>query len=461
MLASGELGHRTRISARDEVGILAGAFNCMAELLERRQEEAARAAGEIRQAKDTLAAVIDASPVSIICADTSRRVVLWSRAAERTFGYSAEEAIGHLVKTVPPEGKAELQALHERALRGETLRDIELKRMRKDGSLVDIRAAAAPMYNVDGTVRGTAWAHEDITLRKKAEEQLRRLAHYDPLTGLPNRLSLQKELGRLLSGNARGRATAVALFDLDGFKDVNDTLGHSVGDQLLIEVGARLTGVAGGRFQVCRLGGDEFVVIVPNCGDPLAIGEIVNTMLTALAEPYEINDHVIHLAGSAGVAMTPADGETVDELVANADLALYQAKSDGGHTFRLYLPVLRAQAQARRGLDVALRRAFAEHEFELYFQPQIRLADNSVVGAEALLRWRHPERGILTPGVFIEALAVSSIATEVGKWVLRHEHRRSKRRCATVREMKEGPSSSAIRCRSQATASCCCQKQWW
>src|SRR5262249_18531951 len=148
----------------------------------------------------TLAAVIDASPVSIVCADTDRRIVLWSRAAERIFGYTAEEALGHVVKTVPLEGRAESQALHERALRGETLLDVEWRRMRKDGSLVDIRAAAAPMYNADGTVRGTAWAHEDITLRKKAEEQLRRLAHYDQLTGLPNRLSLQKELGRLMSG---------------------------------------------------------------------------------------------------------------------------------------------------------------------------------------------------------------------------------------------------------------------
>ena len=146
--------------------------------------------------------------------------------------------------------------------------------MRKDGSLVDVRVAAAPMYNLDGTVRGVAWAHEDVSDRKRAEEQLRRLAHYDQLTGLPNRLSLQKELGRLLAGNGHTRPTSIILFDLDGFKDVNDTLGHSTGDELLLEVGHRLISIAELRAEVglvSRLGGDEFVVVVPCCGDPRVV----------------------------------------------------------------------------------------------------------------------------------------------------------------------------------------------
>ena len=278
------------------------------------------------------------------------------------------------------------------------------------------------MYNPDGTVRSVAWAYEDVTDRRKAEEQLRRLAHYDQLTGLPNRLSLQKELGRLLSGERRGRPTSIALFDLDGFKDVNDTLGHSTGDELLIEVGHRLISIAEIRSDVglvSRLGGDEFVVVVPNCGDPLIVGEIVEMMLKRLSEPYTINEHVLHINASAGVAVAPNDGASVDELIANADLALYQAKSDGGRICRFFLPVLRAQAQARRGLDLELRRAFAENELELYFQPQIRLADEAVVGAEALLRWRHPVRGVLAPGAFIETLAESPISPDVGRWIIR------------------------------------------
>ena len=292
---------------------------------------------------------------------------------------------------------------------------MQVKRLRKDGSLVDVRIAAAPMRNPDGTVRGVAWAYEDITDRKRAEEQLHRLAHYDPLTGLPNRLTLQRELASLFGS---GWPVSVALFDLDGFKDVNDTLGHSTGDKLLVEVGRRLTEVAGDTGHVCRLGGDEFVVILAECGDPVVVGSLVNAMLRRLAEPYQVNDHVLHLGGSAGIAIAPNDGADGDELLSNADLALYQAKADGGRVYRFYLPVLRAQAQARRGLDAELRRAFEQDEFELYFQPQVSLADETVIGAEALLRWRHPVKGILAPGTFIETLADSAIAPGVGRWII-------------------------------------------
>ena len=421
-LAAGDLSHRSAVRTRDEVGALADNFNQMAVALERRDDEVRSAADELRQAKDTLAAVIDASPVAIVCSDVDRKLVLWSRGAEQIFGYAAAEVLGARTRLIPHGEEAVSQTLFDRAFKGETIRDVQLKRRRKDGTLVDVRVAAAPMYNLDGTVRGVAWAYEDITDRKKAEEQLRRLAHYDQLTGLPNRLSLQRELGRLLSGDRRDKPTSIALFDLDGFKDVNDTLGHSTGDELLIEVGQRLIGVAEMRSEVglvSRLGGDEFVAVAPNCGDPRVVSEIVEAMLKRLSEPYTINDHVMHIQASAGVAIAPNDGASVDELIANADLALYQAKSAGGRICRFFMPILRAQAQARRGLDIELRRAFAENEFELYFQPQIRLADEAVAGAEALLRWRHPQRGIVLPGTFIETLAESSIAPEVGKWIIK------------------------------------------
>jgi diguanylate cyclase (GGDEF)-like protein/PAS domain S-box-containing protein len=412
-LAAGALSHRSAVRTRDEVGNLADTFNRMATSLERRQDE-------VQRSNDTLSAVIDASPVAIVCSDLDRRIMLWSRAAEQLYGYTAEQTLGTPIKIVPPEGRAQSLALYERARNGESIREVEVRRRRQDGSFVDVRLAAAPMYHPDGSVRGVAWAHEDITDRKRAEEQLRRLAHYDPLTGLPNRLSLQKALEALLS-SAPDTPTSIALFDLDGFKDVNDTLGHSIGDQLLIEVGQRLiesTRRQGEHEQVFRLGGDEFVVIIPDCGDPRVVVGLVDTMLQRLAEPFRISEQALHLGGSAGVAIAPADGANVDDLIANADLALYQAKSDGGRTYRLFMPILRAQAQARRGLDLELRRAFAEQELELFFQPEIRLADRAVVGAEALLRWRHPQRGIVAPWAFIDTLADSSIAPEVGRWII-------------------------------------------
>jgi diguanylate cyclase (GGDEF)-like protein len=321
---------------------------------------------------------------------------------------------------VPADGVPESQFLFERAINGETYQNVELTRARKNGSLIQVRVAAAPMYNLDGTVRGVARAYEDITESKRAQEQLSRLAHYDPLTGLPNRLSLQKELGRLLADCDRS-PVAIALFDLDGFKDVNDTLGHSTGDQLLVEVCQRFIEVTDGLTRVakvCRLGGDEFVIIVPDCGDPRVIAEVVDLVLQRLKDPFDVNGNVLHLGSSAGIAFAPTDAAQADELIANADLALYQAKSEGGQTYRFFLPALRARAQARRGLGIELRRAYAENEFELHFQPQIRLADNAVVGAEALLRWRHPERGLIAPAAFIDALAECSIAPEVGRWII-------------------------------------------
>jgi diguanylate cyclase (GGDEF)-like protein/PAS domain S-box-containing protein len=430
-LAAGELSHRTAVRSQDEVGALATSFNAMAASLEIRHGEliTAREAASTeaikrarleqmeRQAKETLSAVIDASPVAIVCSDLERNIVVWSRAAQQIFGYSAEEALGKRTKLVPPEGMAESQSLFERCIKGDTIRDVEVKRRRKDGSLVDIRLAATPMYNPDGAVWGVAWAYDDIADRKKAEEQLRHLAHYDQLTGLPNRVALQNELNRLFRDDDQ-QSVAIAMFDLDGFKDVNDTDGHSTGDQLLTEVARRLTRTAGDRGRVCRLGGDEFVVVIPGCGDPLVVAELVDTMLKVLAEPFDLDGHIVHIGGSAGIAIAPRDGSNADELIANADLALYKAKSEGGHTYRVFVPVLRAQAQTRRGLQSELRRAFVENEFELFFQPLVRLADEAVVGAEALLRWRHPVRGIVNPGAFIDTLANSSLAPDVGKWIL-------------------------------------------
>src|SRR5262249_37025275 len=159
---------------------------------------------------------------------------------------------------------------------------------------------------------------------------------------------------------------------------------------------------------VYRLGGDEFVVVIPDFGDPARMAEVIPAILGRLAQPFEINGHVLHVAGSAGGASAPNDGSRPDDLISNADLAVCQPKADGGGVYRLFVPVLRARAQARRALDHDLRRAFVENEFEMYYQPLVRLHDGAVTGAEALLRWRHPERGVIAPGAFIEALSQNS-----------------------------------------------------
>jgi diguanylate cyclase (GGDEF)-like protein len=261
----------------------------------------------------------------------------------------------------------------------------------------------------------------DMTEARKAEERLRYLAHYDQLTGLPNRASLHEDLAQLLvsSDGPEHRPTTVAMLDLDGFKDINDTLGHSTGDQLLKEVALRLQATVADSARVYRLGGDEFVAIFAECGDPRIVSGGVDAMLERLSERFEINDQTLYIGASAGIAIGPTDGSNVEDLIANVDLALYEAKAQGGRTYRLYVPVLRARAEARRALDSELRRAFSEKEFEVFFQPQVRLRDGALVGAEALVRWRHPERGILGPGAFIDALADSPVVRDAGAWILR------------------------------------------
>jgi diguanylate cyclase (GGDEF)-like protein/PAS domain S-box-containing protein len=380
----------------------------------KRLEEAERAT------KKTLAAVIDASPVAIICLTPDRRVAVWSRSAEQIFGYSAEEALGQPFKLVPSGYEEEFDKLFRRALSGETLRDIQLRLQKNDGALVDIGFAGAAMHDRDGSITGVAYALEDVTERKKIQERLKYLAHYDELTGLLNRTTLQTDIEHLLETGGRGGEPpfSIAMFDLDGFKDVNDTLGHYVGDQLLKEIASRVNAIGTARARVYRLGGDEFVVVAADCGDPLVVSDVVESMLRRIAEPVQIDNQVLYVRASAGVAIAPSDGATAEELLASVDLALYDAKTSNRGKYRFFVPVLRARAQARRTLESELRRAFANQEFELYYQPQIRLADNGVVGAEALLRWRHPERGLLAPGAFIDGLTESAVARDVGRWVL-------------------------------------------
>jgi diguanylate cyclase (GGDEF)-like protein len=209
----------------------------------------------------------------------------------------------------------------------------------------------------------------------------------------------------------------IAVVDLDGFKDVNDTLGHPVGDKLLQKVARRLASASNGT-RLYRLGGDEFVLILENCGDPLVATGLVEETLKQLSAQFTVDGHQLFIAASAGIAIAPENGSNVDDLMANADLALYDAKANGGRSYRLYVPTLRARAEGRRALETELRRACANQEFVLYFQPQIRSSDGVVTGAEALLRWKHPEKGILAPGTFIATLSESAESMEAGRWIL-------------------------------------------
>jgi diguanylate cyclase (GGDEF)-like protein/PAS domain S-box-containing protein len=339
-----------------------------------------------------------------------------SPSSSATIGYRPDEMIGHsAAEFIYPEDLEGTRREMQLARRGQDIRNFETRYVHKSGRLVPLAWS--------GVWSEPEQKHfffgRDMTERKAAEEQLRQLAHFDQLTGLPNRVSLRNHIDRILKERAGdpARPMTIATFDLDGFKDVNDTLGHPVGDRLLQEVARRLTSVSD-EIRVYRLGEDEFVLLMENCGDPLIATEVVETGLKRLTTQFDLDGHQLFIAASVGLAIAPAHGSNVDDLLANADLALYDAKAARGRSCRLYVPTLRARATHRRELDTELRRACAKQEFVLYFQPQVRSSDGAVIGAEALLRWRHPDRGILAPGAFIDALCESAVAIETGRWIL-------------------------------------------
>ncbi len=377
-----------------------------------------RRRAEVRIAKeaDENRRLFDTSLDLILVTDAAGNFVRVSPISTSILGYSPEEMIGRGgAEFVYPADLEPTRNEMRQARRGRDMRNFETRYVHKQGHIVTLAwsgvwSEPAQKYFFTG---------RDVTESKLAEEKLRYLAHYDQLTGLPNRISLQNDLHELIDSRTGlgWRAASIAIFDLDGFKDINDTLGHSTGDQLLQEVARRMSAPAEDNARFYRLGGDEFVLVLPDCGDPRKIAQIVDSTLSRLRDSFDISGHQLFMGASAGIAIA-TDGLKTEELISNADLALYDAKAAGGNMYRLFLPVLRARAQARRELDIELRRACSNDEFVLYFQPQMRASDGAVVGAEALLRWRHPQRGILAPGAFIDALAESPIALGLGRWIM-------------------------------------------
>jgi len=364
----------------------------------------------------------DLIPDAIVTVDRSGIIRQVNSQLTAMFGYQAGELIGQRIEILLPERARQRHVHHRTAFQlNPTMRLMgggpELCGCRKDGTEFPVDIMLNSLSAADGLVLAVV---RDTTASKVLSEKLRQLAYSDPLTGLPNRSALYRELEKSLKGDPATpiAPTSIALFDLDGFKEVNDTMGHSCGDKLLKEVARRWTAIIGEGPRIYRLGGDEFVALVSNCGDPRRIAEIAGTMLQALDKPFDIAGAMVFISASAGIALAPADGADVEELIANVDMALYKAKANGRGSSVFFHNALRADVHARRELEIKLRQAFAQGELEVYFQPQVRLSDAAVVGSEALLRWNQG-RTIVAPGAFIEMLAASPIAVAVGNWILR------------------------------------------
>jgi diguanylate cyclase (GGDEF)-like protein len=274
-------------------------------------------------------------------------------------------------------------------------------------------------------------AIRDLRERRKAEEDIRFLARHDPLTKLANRNVFQEDLERALKRLDRGENFAILCLDLDYFKQVNDTLGHAIGDKLLISVAQRIDACVRKTDTVARIGGDEFAIIQAGGELPVGSTSLAARLIDAINKPYPIDGHQIAVASSVGIAIAPDDGKDSETLMKNADLALYRAKNDGCGVFRLFEPEMDAKMQARRKLELDLRQALAFNEFEPYYQPLVNVETQELTGFETLLRWRHPERGLVPPMEFIPVAEEIGLMGSIGAWIL-------KRACSDAMQWPEG-----------------------
>jgi diguanylate cyclase (GGDEF)-like protein len=321
----------------------------------------------------------------------------------------------------------------QRAARtGEEVVDVEMELVRDGQSVATILGYAGPLLDDHGTPRGAIGVCLDITERKRVEEQVRSLAYRDSLTDLPNRLLFHDRLSvAIASAHRHRRGVAVVFLDLDRFKVINDSLGHSVGDRLLRDVADRLRQCVREGDSVARLGGDEFTVLLQDVGTAADAARIAEKVLDALRAPFRLDGHELFVTGSAGVSLFPEDGSTAETLIKHADTAMYRAKEQGRDGYQLYTPVMSVSALERLALESGLRRALARNEFVLHYQPILDLAGRKMHGVEALLRWRHPELGLLGPDRFLSLAESTGLMLRIGPWVLAEA-------CRQVRVWQQG-----------------------
>ena len=277
-----------------------------------------------------------------------------------------------------------------------------------------------PKFDSAGKFQGYRGSAKDITVEYQRKLEDSRLAEYDSLTGLANRHRLNRRLESTLTAyRAAKRSCALLMIDLDRFKQVNDTLGHQAGDQLLKQVADRLNRVIGDRGEIGRLGGDEFQIILPDMDDRGKLGDLAAKVIQIISQPYPIEDKRAIIGASVGIAIAPYDGVEKDDLVHSSDLALYAAKNGGRGQFRFYSADLKDEAEERRLLEQDLREALANEQLQLHYQPVVRVEDHMVVGFEGLMRWEHPDRGPVSPGLFISIAEETNLINTLGEWALR------------------------------------------
>lgn len=365
----------------------------------------------------------------MLVTDIHNKIVAVNPAFAMITGYSFDEVVGK-DPSILSSGRHDKAFYAEMwcALRTDGYWHGELWDRHKNGEIHVKGMTINSMKDGDGRVHGYVALFSDITEKKKAEELIWRQANFDWLTGLPNRRMFRDRLEQNIKNEHRaGRSLALLFIDLDHFKEINDTLGHKIGDQLLIEAGRRVIANTRESDTVARLGGDEFSIIVTQIGDRNRVEWVAQAIIASLAKPFILGDDTVYVTASIGIAIYPGDALDAEKLINNADQAMYVAKSLGGDRFSYFTPELQEAAHNRMRLINDLHGALSAGQFRVVFQPIVELASNRIHKAEALVRWQHPERGMVGPIEFIPLAEESGLIVEIGDWVFRESVRWGKR----------------------------------
>ncbi|NWB31770.1 phosphodiesterase DibA [Pseudomonas gingeri] len=381
--------------------------------------ERASTAGD-RERLRQAAAVFDCTREGVLVTDRDGLIVHVNRAFVAITGYQEAEVLGerpNLFKS--GRHSADFYQKVYQALEGCGEWSGEIWNRRKSGEIYPQWQTIRAIRDDQGQLSHYVAVFSDISAIKDSQYELSQLAHYDPLTGLPNRLLFSDRAAQALaSAQVHKRGCALLLIDLDHFKIINDSLGHNIGDQLLKAVGERLQGLFGGGITLARLGGDEFAVLAENCPQVVQAAALAQRVIEGLKEPFQFDEHQLFINASIGISLFPSDALNAEQLLRNADSALFKAKSAGREGYALYTEELTAHAQHRVEMASELRRALEQDELRVYYQPVHELGSSRLIGVEALVRWEHPQRGLVSPGEFIPIAERTGLIAEIDAWVM-------------------------------------------